>query len=223
MPVGDHGVLVEFATEIGDAAHAAVLALDRAVADADIAGVVETVPAFVNILVDFDPLVTVHAAVEASVRSLLTITHDPASEPRRHTILTCYDLELGRDLAAVAESRGLSIDATIDAHLAGDYRVFMYGFAPGYAYLAGVSDQIQVPRKDTAVRGVPTGSVMIAGPQCLITTIEMPTGWSVLGRSPTEILLADPDRPFLFDVGDHVTFERIDRATFDRLHRGEQP
>jgi len=62
---------------------------------------------------------------------------------------------------------------------------------------------------------VPGGSVLIAGPQCLVSTLTMPTGWWVIGRSPTRILTGDEDRPFLFDVGDRVSFRRIDRATYE--------
>ncbi|MGB5870551.1 MAG: carboxyltransferase domain-containing protein, partial [Albidovulum sp.] len=65
------------------------------------------------------------------------------------------------------------------------------------------------------------GSVIIAGPQCLITTLTMPTGWSIIGRSPTRILTGDPTHPFLFDVGDRVSFERIDLATFKRLAKDD--
>ncbi|MEM6620202.1 MAG: carboxyltransferase domain-containing protein, partial [Pseudomonadota bacterium] len=92
----------------------------------------------------------------------------------------------------------------------------MYGFSPGYAYMAGVPDAIQVPRKRAAVRDVPAGSVIVAGPQCLITTLTMPTGWTIIGRSPTAVLTGDPAAPFLFAVGDQVTWERIDRATYDK-------
>ena len=95
----------------------------------------------------------------------------------------------------------------------------MYGFSPGYAYLSGIPEDIQIPRKPAAVRDVPAGSVIIAGPQCLVTTLTMPTGWSIIGRSPTPILTGDPARPFLFDVGDRVVFQRIDLATFERAQR----
>ena len=37
----------------------------------------------------------------------------------------------------------------------------------------------------------------------------MPTGWWIIGRSPTKVLTGDPQRPFLFDVGDRVSFRRI--------------
>ena len=70
-------------------------------------------------------------------------------------------------------------------------------------------ETIQVPRKTVPVRDIPTGSVIIAGPQCLTTTVKMPTGWSIIGRSDTRIMTDDPDRPFLFDVGDTVTFQRV--------------
>ena len=217
VPVGDSGVLVEFATEIGDDAHESVVSLDRAITDDPPDGVIESVPAFVNLLVAFDPIVTDHAAVEAAVRSRLDAAAPTARQPTSHTVRCCYDPGFGPDLDAVAEACGLSVDAVVAAHLGGRYRVFMYGFAPGYAYLGGVPESIRVPRKPTPVRGVAAGSVMIAGQQGLVTTIEMPTGWSVIGRSPTPILLDDPARPFRFDVGDEIVFERIDRTTFDEL------
>ncbi len=85
----------------------------------------------------------------------------------------------------------------------------MYGFAPGYAYLSGVPEAIHLPRKPAAVRGYPVGSVMIAGAQCLITTLPMPTGWWVIGRTPLRVLDTDARRPFLFEPGDRVRFVRV--------------
>jgi len=217
VAVADHAVLVEFATEISDSANASVVSLDRALADRPVAGVLEVVPAFVNLLVDFDPQVTDHSEVESAVRNLLGHATDGSSEARTHTLQVCYDDAYAPDLPAVAAATGMSVDAVIAAHLAGDYRVVMYGFAPGYAYMSGVDERIQVPRKPAPLRGVAADSLIIAGPQCLVTTIEMPTGWSIIGRSATRVLRAEADRPFLFDPGDRVTFERVDRSTFERL------
>lgn len=216
-PVADHGLLVEFATEISDATTGAVFALDAALSATPVEGLREVVPALVNLLVVFDPLLTDHSAVEAVVRRLLPSDAGETAAFDRHHVMVCYDEDLGTDLAGVAAACDTSVDAVIAAHLAGDYRVLMYGFAPGYAYMAGVPEVIHVPRKPAAVRGIPAGRVIITGPQCLITTIEMPTGWSIIGSSPANVLRSDPDHPFLFDVGDHVTFERIDRTTHDRM------
>ncbi len=221
-PIADHALLVSFAEDISDDAHALVLALDKALTDRPPVGMIETVPALVNILIDFDPLATDHKALEATVRGLLgDLRPEVITGTVRH-VQVCYEGDdLAPDLDAVASATGLTEEAVINAHLAGDYKVLMYGFAPGYAYLAGVAEAIQVPRKQSAVRDVPAGSVIIAGPQALVTTIIMPTGWSIIGRSPTQILTGLDEKPFLFDVGDKVSFQRISRDEFDRLERRE--
>jgi inhibitor of KinA len=169
----------------------------------------------VNLLIVFDPFVTDHEAVSIAVRPLLdgpTLTDDPTA---LHEIPVCYDGQYGRDLAAVSAQTGLDVDGVIGAHLAGDYSVYMYGFAPGYAYLSGLPEAIRLPRKSAPVRAIPAGSVIIAGGQCLVTTLTMPTGWWVIGRTSARILTGDPARPFLFDVGDRVRFRRVDE---DSLH-----
>jgi inhibitor of KinA len=197
---------------LGDAA---VIALDRALTAASPKGMLECIPAFVSLLVDFDPLVTDHALMKADVERLAKTATLSDQVGRLHEVEVCYEPVLSPDLAAVARASGLSIEAVIDCHQRGEYQVRMYGFAPGYAYLSGVPAEIQVPRKPAAVRDVPGGSVLIAGPQCLVTTLTMPTGWSIIGRSPTRILTGVEDDPFLFGVGDKVRFKRIDLAQYE--------
>ncbi|KAB7616135.1 allophanate hydrolase subunit 1 [Amylibacter sp. SFDW26] len=219
-PVADYALLISFATEIGDAANQMVVAFDRAVMQAKLKGVCETVPAFVNILIRFDPLITDHQELECALRKLMETVQVGDVSAGRKTVHVCYDDAFGPDLTEVAKTCGLTKEAVINAHLAGEYHIVMYGFAPGYAYMAGVPDAIQVPRKPTPVRNVAAGSVIIASAQCLVSTIVMPTGWSIIGRSPTKILLNEPDAPFLFDVGDRVTFKRIDLATYEQMSKG---
>lgn len=211
-PIADFGLLVDFAGDPGPELRHAVQQLDRALAAAPFAGFVEAVPAFVTLAVVFDPLVTDHAAVEAHLRRLLSHPGAAPGAPADRTVEVCYDPEVAPDLAEVAALCGLSREAVINAHLAGRYEVVMYGFAPGYAYLTGVPAPLHLDRKPAAVRGVAAGSVIVAGAQCLVTTLTMPTGWWVIGRSPTQVLTGDPARPFLFDVGDRVVFRRVGRA-----------
>lgn len=204
-PIADGGLLVEFAA--GDGAR--VRLLDRALADAPFAGFAEAVPAFVTLAVVFDPRITDHGAVEAHLRRLLAVPGAGAGPGGDRVVEVCYDD--APDMAEVAARSGLSVEAVIAAHLKGDYEVAMYGFAPGYAYLTGVPAGLHLDRKAAAVRGVAAGSVIIAGAQCLVTTLTMPTGWWVIGRSPTRVLTGDDARPFLFDVGDRVRFRRVGR------------
>jgi inhibitor of KinA len=216
-PVADHALLVTFGEVIGDDASAAVMALDRALARSPCAGFIECVPAMVSLLVDFDPLLTDHAQVQSHVQVLLNQGASHVVQGQVREVEVCYDADFAPDLPAVATALGMSIEQVIGLHLQAPYRVRMYGFAPGFAYLSGVPAAIQVPRKLSATRGIASGSVLMAGPQCLVTTLVMPTGWSVIGRSPTRILDPDSPSPFLFEVGDAVRFVRIDRARYDAL------
>lgn len=220
--VADHALLVSFGTEIGDEMSAQVFALDAGLAAHRPEGVIEWVPALVNLLVDFDPELTDHGTVQGEIERILSNPAQTGAKATERVVEVCYDPDLAPDLAAVADATGMTPDAVIGAHLKATYNVRMYGFAPGYAYMSGVPEAIRVPRKPAAVRDVPAGSVIIAGPQCLVTTLTMPTGWSIIGRSPTPVMRSGADHPFLFDVGDPVRFERIDRATFEsRLAEGQ--
>ncbi|WP_159995139.1 allophanate hydrolase subunit 1 [Roseomonas sp. 18066] len=219
-PVADHGLLVEFGDRIDNGVHDQVLRLDAGLSAESVPGFLEAVPAYVNILVRFDPVLTDHATVEAALRRLIAAPAVARRPGQPREVRVCYEAALAPDMAAVVAATGLEAEAIIAAHLAGDYRVYMYGFAPGYAYLAGVPEAIRLPRKTAPVRGTAAGSVVIAGPQCLVTTMIMPNGWWNIGRSPTRILDGgDSDRPFLFDVGDSVRFTRITREQFEAESR----
>ncbi|MCA0419786.1 MAG: allophanate hydrolase subunit 1 [Proteobacteria bacterium] len=216
-PAGERALLVEFGEVIDKAIHNNVLMLDERLAAEPVEGFVEAVPAYASLLIVFDPLITDHGTIKRAVADRLAQAAFRVRRSVVREVLVCYDPDFAPDLQRVAEMTGLTEEQVIAAHLAGDYSVFMYGFAPGYAYLAGVPEAIQMPRKQAAVRDVPAGSVLIAGPQCLVTTLIMPTGWWIIGRSSTRILDSRAkDRPFLFDVGDGVRFRRVAREDFER-------
>ncbi|WP_273502122.1 carboxyltransferase domain-containing protein, partial [Paracoccus sphaerophysae] len=67
VPIADHALLVEFGSVIDDAVTDRVHALDRALAAAPPPGLREVVPGFVNLLIDFDPLLTDHARLARDV------------------------------------------------------------------------------------------------------------------------------------------------------------
>ncbi|MCB5409540.1 5-oxoprolinase subunit B family protein [Pseudogemmobacter faecipullorum] len=212
--IAERGLLVEFGEAISEEINAQVTRLDRALAASPPAGFCEAVPAYASLLICFDPLLTDHETMRAAASGLLSHPAPPPGSGQIHDIAVCYEGAFAPDLAEVAQLTGLGPEAVIASHLAGSYRVFMYGFAPGYAYLAGVPEAIRLPRKPAAIRDIPAGSLLIAGQQCIVSTLKMPTGWWVIGRSPTRILTGRPDRPFLFEPGDQLRFHRISRAEF---------
>jgi inhibitor of KinA len=207
-PVGEAALLVELGDRIDDDLNLRVLALDASLARLPPTGFLEAVPAYATLLVRFDPLATDHRAVEAHVRQLPLCTSAAGLSHQAHEISVCYDAEAAPDLEAAAKALGLGPDELVARHLAGRYRVYMCGFAPGYAYLGALDPAIQLPRKPAIVRDVPAGTVIIAGGQCIVTTMAMPTGWWRIGRSDARIFDSAAEQPCLLMPGDQVRFVR---------------
>ena len=210
--VGDAGLLIEFADRFEEAIHARILDFDAAFAAHPLAGVRESVPAYASVLLTYDPLVVSPQAVIVHARELLAMPAVKTLPPAAHRIRACYEPAFAPDLPELAERLGLDPETIINQHLVASYRVVAFGFAPGYAYLHGTPEALRLPRKPAARRDVPAGSVIIAGSQCLVTTLTMPTGWWVIGASPEALLPLDRDPPALFGLGDSVRFARIDAA-----------
>lgn len=216
-PAGDQGLLVEFGDSVDVAVSERVLAFDAALRARPFGGFTESIPSYAAVLVGYDPLAVSPGAVRTHVEALLAEPHPRLADAALHDLPVCYEQPFAPDLAEVAQRCGMSEEAVIAAHLSGEYRVFMFGFAPGYGYLGGVPEAIRLPRKANPVRGRPPGSVVIAGPMCLVTTVTAPTGWWLIGRSPARIVDVGRERQFLFEVGDQIRFRRIGRDEFDAL------
>jgi KipI family sensor histidine kinase inhibitor len=195
-PIGDQALLVTCASP---------LALAAALDHAELAGVVDRVPAKETLLVVFDPDQISAARLRRQIRSLpiRPVAEQPA---REHIIPLSYD---GPDLAEVAERCGLTTAELITRHSGAVYRVALIGFLPGFPYLDGLPPELHLPRRATPRPQVPAGSVAIAGPQTGIYPQPSPGGWHLLGA--TAARLFDPARwpPALLSAGDIVRFEPV--------------
>ena len=215
QPVGDTGLILRFGDHISDDIHAQVLQMQARLEAHSPLGITELVPSYAALFVGYDPLITDYETFKCAISELPDVAAQ-YSTASLWTIPVCYDTDISPDIARVADMAGLSIEAVIDAHTSARYKVYMYGFAPGYAYLGGVPDILQFPRKTAPVRGVPDGTVCIAGPQALVTTVTLPNGWWRIGRTAFRFLRPEDDNPFPLNVGDEVRFERVSRATYER-------
>ncbi|MEQ9813773.1 MAG: 5-oxoprolinase subunit PxpB [Azospirillaceae bacterium] len=215
---GDTVVMVVFGEAIEDKINDAVLALDRALLASPPPGLVETVPAYTNLSIHFDPLVTDHAAVERHVRALTTATAEAApATARRWRLPVCYGGEHGIDLEALAARHGLSAQAVIDRHTGRDHRIYMLGFMPGFAFMGGLDPDLATERLADPRPRVPAGSVGIGGAQTGVFSVAAPSGWHLLGRTPVRTYDTRLAHPFLFAPGDRVRFTAIGEAEYRDL------
>ena len=115
-----------------------------------------------------------------------TVTEGGAVE-----VPVCYGGDVGPDLADVAAFAGCSEAEAIALHASREYRVYLVGFVPGFAYMAEVDPRIAAPRRSSPRTAVPAGSVAIAGGQTGVYPRVTPGGWNIIGRTPLQPF--DPD------------------------------
>jgi KipI family sensor histidine kinase inhibitor len=114
----------------------------------------------------------------------------------------------GEDLDEVAQLTGLSPDQVIEAHAAQSWTVGFCGFAPGFAYLHGENDRLQVPRRSSPRKRVPLGSVGLADQWSGVYPREGPGGWQLIGRTDRTLWDLDQSPPALLQPGMRVRFRR---------------
>ncbi|SFB73925.1 sensor histidine kinase inhibitor, KipI family [Bosea sp. CRIB-10] len=216
LACGDAALSVEFGNEIDEGLNDRVLALDAALGKAAIPGLVETVPTYRSLLACYDPVTD----VDGLKQRILALSGDAADEPRRirrWRVPVVYGGAFGPDLDAVAERHGMTPDEVIALHAGATYRVYMIGFMPGFAYLGGLDARLETPRRLQPRLKTPAQSVSIGGAQAAISSVEAPSGWHLLGRTPARSFMPGRDPGFLFAAGDEIRFEPTPPKHWDEL------
>lgn len=213
VPLGESALVVEFGREISPELNDKAIALARRLNEKPFPGFREAVPCYASVGVYYDPLVfrpedksvfaRIRTEVEARVDQL-SVSSSLAS--RLIEVPVDFSDASGPDLAEICESLSMTRDRFIETYCSREYRVYMLGFLPGFAYMGELDPSIAFPRLSTPRLRVPKGSVGIAGRQTGIYPAESPGGWRLIGR--TELELFDPSRaePSLFRPGDRVRF-----------------
>ena len=119
---------------------------------------------------------------------------------------TVYD---GEDLAEVGELTGLGTDGVIAAHSAQVWTVAFAGFAPGFGYMLGENQALEVPRRSSPRTAVPAGSVALAGNYSAVYPRRSPGGWQLIGRTDAKMWDLDREQPALAPPGHRVQFRAV--------------
>lgn len=215
----DTALTVELGDDIDRDVNAAVLALERRVLSARLPGVVETVPTYRSLTLHIDPAVADPGELGPAVLRLAT-GEPPLPPPcRGWRVPVVYGGAHGIDLDAVAGRHGMSPAEVVARHCASEYRVFMVGFLPGYAYLGGLDPRLALSRRPSPRPSTPAGTISIGGRQALVASVAAPSGWHLLGRTPVRSFMPGRDPVFLFEPGDAIRFEPIPASEWDDLDR----
>ena len=209
---GPDAVLIQFADSLGDDTFQRGRALVDELERHPPPGLVEFVPAFTTVLLEFDLrlqpdppslMPDLMARLKKAARQSL-----PAS--RLHEIPIVYD---GPDLERVAKQNQLSVEQVCRRHSEPIYKVYCLGFAPGFPYLGDLHASLRTPRLASPRPRVPAGSIGIGGEHTGIYPIESPAGWNIIGHTPVSLFdrsrqEEDETAMFLLKPGDRVRFVR---------------
>jgi KipI family sensor histidine kinase inhibitor len=222
LPSGDAAITVEFSRSIDAVASRRVLALDRTLAREPVTGVTETVPTYRSLLVHYDPMQVGFDALGEKLTALAQLPVPPTTQARRWRIPVAYGGEHGVDLEDVAKTLDTTPDDIVGRHVAGDYRVAMIGFTPGWSYLSGLEASLQMPRRQSPRLLTPAGTISIGGVQTGVQCLAGPSGWHLLGRTAVRTYHLHRDPIFLLEPGDAVTFSAVDAKTFAEQDRAAE-
>lgn len=217
VPLADQGVLIDCGETIDIEVNRWIDAAARAVRDAGIAGIVGIVPTYRSLALEYDSVVVTQAALIECLERLLAGLSVTPRPSRRWLVPVAYGDGFGADFEDFRRRHALARDELIALHTAPDYRVFMIGFLPGFAYLGGLDARLHTPRRDSPRTRTPAGSVSVGGQQTAVSSVEAPSGWHLLGRTPLRTFDPGREPPMFIEAGDIVRFVPVDAAEFTRL------
>jgi KipI family sensor histidine kinase inhibitor len=120
-----------------------------------------------------------------------------------------YGGAFGPDLDDLCERLGLTEDEVIALHSGGEYCVELLGFTPGFAFVGGLDERLQVPRRSEPRQRVAAGSIGIADAYTGMYALASPGGWTLIGRTPFPLFDADAEEPFVLEPGRSVRFKAV--------------
>jgi len=163
-------------------------------------GVTEAWAAFDAVGVAFEGEIDLEAALQRPAS---------AQPSRSHTIPVLYD---GPDLMEVAARCGLSTERVVELH-AREVECRAVGFCPGFAYLAPLAPELDLPRRDEPRPRVAPGAVALAAGMTAVYPLERPGGWWLVGRTPLT-LVDEAEGYFPIRAGDRVRFVAIGASEY---------
>ncbi len=226
--LSEQGVSIEFGQAISEDLLQLITNFHRLIGQNPFPGFYTAVPAYTTLSVFFDPVRVIQSQalpgencfekVSGYLLSLKEkLKNTAGAQSDIVSIPVCYGGDFGLDINEVAALHNLTVDEVISLHSSAEYKVYMIGFVPGFAYLGGLIDLLESPRKATPRSAVPACAVGIAGKQTGVYPLKTPGGWQIIGQTPVKMFDAARSQPSLLKAGDRVVFKPIDISEFNRL------
>jgi urea carboxylase len=225
---GDQFLTIEIADEMSLKANFKVIGLDRAIKQAGIKGVVETLPGWRSLLLHYDSLQIRTADLISEIKKAVGKVSEVTEVPSRFLeIPVKYMGRWGPDMGFIAEQNNLSEDQVVRIHSETIHWVGMVGFTPGSPQLMQLNPAqlLSVPKYTSPRTYTPQGTIGLGGSLTAIYPVVSPGGYQMMGLTPVPIfdrfqsLEVFEESPVLLRIGDRIKFIPVDMDEFDGIRQ----
>ncbi|KPM46988.1 5-oxoprolinase subunit PxpB [Jiulongibacter sediminis] len=213
-PLSENAITLYFEQKISPEINDLVIASCLWIEENSFPGFIEVVPAYASLTVFYDLVELINQGYKSPflfVKSKMQeIPFESLKTGNKPKNLIEIPVEYsGEDLQIVGRHSKLSEKEIIKLHTEPEYRVYMMGFLPGFAYMGGLNQKLATPRKKKPRLKVPAGSVGIAGAQTGIYPLESPGGWQLIGHTDKKLFDPSDRKLSLLSTGDYVKFKAV--------------
>jgi len=175
-----------------------------------VAGVLNLVPTYRSLLVEYDPLAVSLEELNSVVDALEQDLADAEPpEGRYFELPTYYGTPYDFDTERIAAHNGITPRDVVRIFSETTLLVYFIGFIAALPYIGDLPECLHTPRLPTPRIKLPAGVVGVGGQQVAYPPVELPSGFNYIGRCFHKVY--DPDRfpPTPFNPGDRVRFKAV--------------
>lgn len=225
---GDQFLTIEIGDEMSLKANFKVIGINKSIKQAEIAGVIETLPGWRSMLLHYDSLKIrtsdLISEIQKAVQQVSEVTEVPS---RLIELPVKYKGKWGPDIGFVAEQNGLTVEEVVRFHTETIHWVGMVGFTPGSPQLMQLSPAqlLSVPKYKSPRLYTPQGTIGLGGSLTAIYPVPSPGGYQMIGLCPVPVydrfqsLEAFEESPVFLKIGDRIKFVSVDVEEFDSIRQ----
>jgi len=225
---GDQYLTIEIGDEMTLKANFRVIGLDKAIKEAAIRGVIETLPGWRSMLLSYDQLVIRTEELISELKNIAGRIPEVTQVASRLIELPVhYGGRWGKDLDFVGQQNNVSAEDVITIHTETIHWVGMVGFTPGSPQLMQLNPRqlLIVPKYVSPRLYTPKGTIGLGGSLTAIYPVPSPGGYQMIGLTPVPIydrfqsFDIFEESPALLRIGDRVKFTRVGDEEFDQIRQ----
>ncbi|WP_026837989.1 5-oxoprolinase subunit PxpB [Gillisia sp. JM1] len=217
-PMGDRAILIDFEPEINEKSLNKLLSFKEIIEKELIEDKVEVINTYHSLLIVYVSTIEKSYDKVFALKELVSKANIGKNiNSQIFHIPVCYDEEFGLDLELISMENNLKIPDIIQLHTTPIYTVYFTGFLPGFLYLGGLDEKLQISRKSSPRMKVEKGAVGIGEKQTGIYPKTSPGGWQIIGNSPMTFFDKNRNPPCIISSGDKIKFYSVSKSQYFQI------